>query len=113
MFDTASQFTLFDASIWLNVITLISLSANTSHHAPQNPPKATLPPQTTQATNNTTVGHTTPMQKTSNHTSKPSKAAQNISTTAVPTHKSTTTTTPAAPDFGDVSQADDSPGTFE
>lgn len=94
-------------------MTSISLSENTSHHAPQNPHKTTLMPQTAQATNKTAVAHTSPMQKTSNHTNKPSKAAQNMSTTAVPTHKSTTTTTPAAPDFGDVSQTDDSSGTIE
>ena len=84
----------------------ISLAANTSQHAQQTIPKTTLPPTTTQAKNTTTTEHTTPMKTTSNHTRTSSIAAQNSSKTAVPT-------SPAGPDFGDVSQPDDSPGIFE
>ncbi|KAJ7390600.1 hypothetical protein OS493_023989 [Desmophyllum pertusum] len=89
----------------------VSSSANASQHVQQTPPRTTntpskQPPQSTVA-NKTTIGHTTPMQTTSNHTSKPTKAAMNSSTTAAPT-QTTTQHTPAAPNFGDVSQPDDS-----
>lgn len=91
----------------------ILITANASQHVQQTPPRTTntpskQPPQSTVA-NKTTIGHTTPMQTTSNHTSKPTKAAMNSSTTAAPT-QTTTQHTPAAPNFGDVSQPDDSSG---
>ena len=94
------------------------LAANTSHHVQQTLPSITSTPakplHSTQVANMTTTTNTTPTQTTSSHTNKPTKPAQNSSTTAMPTAMPTHTTavheTPAGPNFGDVSQSDDSSG---
>lgn len=93
-----------------------SPAANTSQHVQQTPPRTTstpakLPPQNTRVANKTTIRHTTPIQTTSSHTSKPTTPTQNSSTTVKPTQTTTTEHTPTAPNFGDVSQSDDSSGT--
>lgn len=90
-------------------------TANSPHHVQQTPPSITSTPvkplHPTQVANTTTIRHTTPTQTQSNHTSKPTEPAQNGSTTVTPTQRTTVEQTPAGPNFGDVSQPDDSSGT--
>lgn len=90
-------------------------TANSPHHVQQTPPSITNTPvkplHPTQVTNTTTIRYTTPTQTQSNHTSTPTEPAQNGSTTVMPTQRTTVEQTPAGPNFGDVSQPDDSSGT--
>ncbi|XP_022793143.1 uncharacterized protein LOC111332124 isoform X2 [Stylophora pistillata] len=88
-----------------------SSRGNASQHAHLTPQTTNLPPKppSNQVKNKTTEGHTNPPHAAGNQTNKPTAPIRKSSpTTAKSTSQTTTENTPAAPNFGDVSQSDDS-----